>query len=474
MPIDDVNATPTQAGDTATDMPAIFLDVSGILQWGHQPPTGIQRVEIAIARQAAERADITLVSYDRLKGRYHTLTPAHRSYLDSILEGSRLNQIAELRAGQLPSQLGLQLQFRGKELGRQIAQKYIGASTRGGLHYTAVKTAIRLYGRLYALSHRLAGKAHGPAPASSEGPRAILISHEFARNDAARRAAVHLGAQPVYLVYDIIPIRQPQFVSARFAATMDAFINRWLATDDPMLTISQAVKTDIVALSRDRGHENVAHRIQVCPLGSSLAASDAASRPIEILLNRRFALYCSSLTPHKRQDVLVDAWIRLNRLLPAEDLPDLVLIGRAGKIMPKIDSLLDGAPETRSKVHVLTDIQDDQLAWAYRNASLGLFASVNEGWGLGVSESLAYGLPIVHSAAPSLREASQGLMPVVEGETADAWVEMLKPLFLHPERIAALRETIKAQYQPGTPGDFARDVLSAVASHAGPRPADQI
>ena len=113
-----------------------------------------------------------------------------------------------------------------------------------------------------------------------------------------------------------------------------------------------------------------------------------------------------------------------------------------------------------SKVHLLSNVGDAQLRWAYHNASFSLFPSKIEGWGLGVSEALAYGLPVIHSDIPILHEAAQNLMPSAPPRDVEAWCKLILAYLENPELLDQLKARIAADYVAGEPQDFARCVIA--------------
>ena len=73
-------------------------------------------------------------------------------------------------------------------------------------------------------------------------------------------------------------------------------------------------------------------------------------------------------------------------------------------------------PQLADHVVFLGSVSDDELIDLYRSAIFSVFPSFLEGWGLGASESLDFGLPVVVSTADALREATRDLMPAIDPE----------------------------------------------------------
>jgi glycosyltransferase involved in cell wall biosynthesis len=110
-------------------------------------------------------------------------------------------------------------------------------------------------------------------------------------------------------------------------------------------------------------------------------------------------------------------------------------------------------------VKIYPSLSDDRLRWLYREALFCVFPSVAEGWGLGASEALDFGTPVVVSDIPPLREATQGLMPAISPDDEDGWEETLARLIAQPDAVQALRKSIGEKYRRRHVADFVADVV---------------
>lgn len=458
----------------AAPFKASWFDASGILSWGAQPPTGIQRVEQTIYKHCRNHPDFGIAVYNGSLRDFEPATETVLAYLDHIADadpqsGADMRQ----RRRNAFAFIGIQLAYSANETARRLAQAMTGFGPRSGASYGIAKSVMRLAGWGVQAGHaarshvkRLTRALAGPGQSPFLAGATLLVSHQVARNESLLREMDRSGLVPVFLVHDLIPVLQPEMVSDRFSQKMERFINDILRTSRSIITISAPVRQDILDWNRDHLDGVYDRPIKVCPLGNALIDSKNRTRPIALLEGKKFALYCSTMERRKRHDVLVMVWARLARLMPSESLPDLVFIGRKDTGLPAISSELAASPQIAAKVHLLSEIDDPQLHWAYRHACIGLFPSSSEGWGLGVSESLALGLPIVHSQLPSLLEASQGLMPSLPVGDVDAWTTCLAELFNNPSRIEELRMIAVGDYVSGAPDAFASSIAAELLSQS--------
>lgn len=118
--------------------------------------------------------------------------------------------------------------------------------------------------------------------------------------------------------------------------------------------------------------------------------------PAQVPPGTRFALMVGRLEPRKNLALALDAFARV------ED-PDvrLVVVGRDDFEDPTTLARLAAEPRA---IH-LSDVPQDALWELYRRATVFLFPSRGEGWGIPVLEALAVGTPVVASDATAIPEA---------------------------------------------------------------------
>lgn len=368
--------------------------------------------------------------------------------------------------------IDIQMRFSDKESARRLAAEATGVRERRGLRYQATKTGIRI-ALLFHQGYRLAGdllQSRGRPKTYLGVTRAkpfFLVSHKVNRHPHITRALDNAGVRQANIVYDLIPVLRPDLVSARFGNEMARFFRRILESPDPIVAISHATRDDLVR--RGREVPGVANPVDlgVVQLNAMIGRAGNAERPIPGLAGRRFAVYCATIDRRKSLHLLAAVWRRLAEVLDDAMLPDLVLIGRRGPGWPALRRELEQAGDLAKRIHLLHDVDDNQLRWAYRHALIALYPSQAEGWGLGVSEALAYGVPVVHSDIAVLREVAQGLMPSAGVGDEEAWARLLGDLFSDPGKIDALREEVRTKYKAGEPDDFPRQLIAWLRSLLG-------
>jgi glycosyltransferase involved in cell wall biosynthesis len=113
-------------------------------------------------------------------------------------------------------------------------------------------------------------------------------------------------------------------------------------------------------------------------------------------------LFVGTIEPRKNLPVLFAAYDRVLAARP--DAPPLVLAGRTVEQSPEILDTLRAYPRLRDRVRPLGYVSNEARERLYREASLLVLPSLEEGFGMTVVEAMRVGLPVVASRAGALPE----------------------------------------------------------------------
>ena len=209
---------------------------------------------------------------------------------------------------------------------------------------------------------------------------------------------------------------------------LDALTRRSVERADQVIAVSHSTRDDLLRFYRV--HPD---RVRVIPNGV-----DPSLRPVddqETLARFRarnelpdeFILALSTLQPRKNLITLLRAWARLD----AEARLPLVVAGAPGW---KVDPIFD---EVRSlgiadQVRFAGYAASDELSLWYSAATLFVYPSLYEGFGLPVLEAMACGTPVVSSNASSLPEVAGNAALLIDPQNIDGWAGAIDRLAHDP------------------------------------------
>jgi glycosyltransferase involved in cell wall biosynthesis len=116
-------------------------------------------------------------------------------------------------------------------------------------------------------------------------------------------------------------------------------------------------------------------------------------------LPERFILFVGTLEPRKNIVRLVEAYARI----PQQPCPPLVLVGGKGWLYDEVFARVE-ALNLNDRVRFVGYVPAEELAWWYNAATLFVYPSLYEGFGLPPLEAMACGTPVITSATSSLPE----------------------------------------------------------------------
>lgn len=232
---------------------------------------------------------------------------------------------------------------------------------------------------------------------------------------------------------------------------------------DRVITVSGAIKDEVVAYNYAE-----AERIHAVHHGPGhLSGVEPGELPAGA--PRPFALHVGTLEPRKNIRMLLDAWRLLRRNLhPA---PELVFCGRFGWKAGEIQRELARA-RAEGWGHHLGYVTEEELAALYREASLVVFPSLYEGFGLPAVEAFWAGTPLVCSDIAALREVAGDAALYAPTDRPDLFAAQVERLLTSEEVRKRLAETGRARAEALSWSDAADKTLAVWKLAAG-RPATE-
>ena len=205
-----------------------------------------------------------------------------------------------------------------------------------------------------------------------------------------------------WMIYDIIPIKHPEFTTEVNIRPFRAWIDAALSMPGQFLCISRFTREQLTEFAAEKGRKVDAVTV---PLAHEFSPVEPAMRDsLRYLNNERFVLSVGTLEVRKNHLALVRLWERLYREM-GDAMPILVMAGARGWAVKRLSDFLRATGNVYGQVVHIADASDAELAWLYEHCEFTVFPSVYEGWGLPVGESLWFGKPCIcyrHTSLPEV------------------------------------------------------------------------
>ncbi|MBG9388887.1 glycosyltransferase [Caenimonas aquaedulcis] len=250
-------------------------------------------------------------------------------------------------------------------------------------------------------------------PAVAFSPGDVLLLFDASWNYpvwiAAAKARAQ-GARVVLLMYDLIPLRHPDFTHKLVPPIFRLWLQRMLPLSDAVVCISRATEDDLHLFARETA-------MALPPTGHFRLGSDpvrtpaAGRRPRDELeaFTRGGPTFAAigSFEPKKNYGFLLEVFERLwARGEPAR----LLLIGRASAECEALIARVRQHPEQGRRLLALFDATDAEVDFAYANCRALVFPSLAEGFGLPLVEARTRGSLVIASDLPCFAElADEGV-----------------------------------------------------------------
>ncbi|WP_144763646.1 glycosyltransferase family 1 protein [Curtobacterium sp. 9128] len=227
------------------------------------------------------------------------------------------------------------------------------------------------------------------------------------------------GRQTVVTVHDTVPWTHPETLTPRGVHFHKAMVKRAFKYADAVVVPTHAVAGELNEIHRFDERLRV---IGGAPSGRLRLPVDADLRAERLGLPDRYVLAVGTLEPRKGLTALIEAMAHPDA--PA-DVP-LVVSGPDGWGDVDVVGTAERAGLAPDRVKVLGRVDDADLAVVYDRATVFVFPSLAEGFGLPVVEAMSLGTPVVHSDDAAVREVA-----------SDAGVCVARnPRETYPERLA--------------------------------------
>jgi alpha-1,3-rhamnosyl/mannosyltransferase len=236
------------------------------------------------------------------------------------------------------------------------------------------------------------------------------------------------------MIHDPTPALMPECHTASNVRYFQRFIARTARHLEGILTPSEAVKRDLVQ------HLPVSEQqIFVVPHGVDEDFFEATPASIELArrtyqLPSNYILTVGSLEPRKNMTRLIQAFHQLPEHLRRRY--PLVITGASGWKDKELRKLAAHSPD----VHLTGYVRRSLLPAVYHAASLFVFPSLYEGFGLPLLEAMAARLPVVASNRSAIPEVVGDAGLLIDPLNVEKMTATIERVLLHPDEAEGLGE----------------------------------
>jgi alpha-1,3-rhamnosyl/mannosyltransferase len=225
-------------------------------------------------------------------------------------------------------------------------------------------------------------------------------------------------------LYDMTCWLAPETHTSANVSGAKRFARQVLSRADGMISISENTRSDSVrVLGLDPG------RIEVIYPGVAEAFFGAAP----LRRDKPYILFVGTIEPRKNVNVLLDAYDRLPPSLREEF--DLVVAGSPGwGDSGALSRLQSGA----AGIHYLGYVPEQDLPGLTAGATVFVYPSLYEGFGLPLAQAMAAGVPAITSNVSSLPEVGGDAAVLVDPRSVSSLGSALCKLLLSPDLRAQL------------------------------------
>lgn len=210
-----------------------------------------------------------------------------------------------------------------------------------------------------------------------------------------------LGGKVITCVYDILPITHPEFFTRASLKMFVPWYKYAVAESDALFAISEATRQELI-----RKTEGLSIHTDFFHLGADFvpAQRSISGLPADGKVSR--FLMVGTIEPRKGHKTVLEAF---QMLWAAGSTVRLVFVGRQGWNVAELIAQLERLSAASDLFDYYPNASDDELAACYREADAVIAASLAEGFGLPLVETLLLGKPLIASDIPAFREIAGGV-----------------------------------------------------------------
>jgi glycosyltransferase involved in cell wall biosynthesis len=208
----------------------------------------------------------------------------------------------------------------------------------------------------------------------------------------------------ITMIHDLTPILFPQYHDWISTIIHKLVLRKTLTNADALIVNSQNTRNDVIAY-----HSETKSKISILYPGSNGKTEKVSNKDIlsKYTIKNEYILFVGTREPRKNLVTLVRTF---EKIYATNNKIDLVIVGKKGWKNTELEKTISTSPAKENIIQT-GYVNDIDLPTLYSMATLFVYPSSYEGFGLPILEAMKYGAPVVVAKNSSL--------PEVGGEAAE-------------------------------------------------------
>ncbi len=248
---------------------------------------------------------------------------------------------------------------------------------------------------------------------------------------------VRPNTRTMLTVHDLSFLRTPETAAPRLRRYLSRVVPKSIATANHILADSEATRRDIIEI-----YGTPPEKVSVLLSGVSSHFHPTDNPALQAQVRHKYGINdtpylfsVGTVQPRKNYARTVEALVKLRQR--GFDL-QVVIAGGRGWLEDQVYEAIE-KHNMQTFVQFIGFVDDADLPILYAGASVSIFASLYEGFGLPVLESMACGTPVITSNVSSMPEVAGDVAPMVAPSDAEAIAQHVERLLSDPEVYSDVR-----------------------------------
>lgn len=285
------------------------------------------------------------------------------------------------------------------------------------------------------------------------GGNLVIVGSSWMQNSAylsrVRQFANLHSLKISMMMHDMTPSLFPEWFPEGYSKPWCSNCAEAISFCDQLIVYSESTRRDVTAFANSNdirvpsfAKVRLADEIGIFSDGENYEVSSRLQR----WRNKPFVIAIGSIHPRKNYQLLIDVWAALQEDMK-DACPDLLIVGSVAWGGTDVARTIKENPRVNKCIHLLSNIEDGDLDWLYKNSLLTVYPSLYEGWGLPIGESLANGKICIASKLSSMLEIAPDLTDLIDPLDRRQWVARVKHYALSSTSRSAREKQIKENYR---------------------------